>query len=311
MAFFLGIDGGGTKTDCAVGDERSVLGRATAAGSKVQRVGEPQARAELHAAIRHACAAAKIPPQQVAHACIGIAGASDPIVAGLVRGIVAELVPGAVDVVGDMAIAMQAAFGATPGVIVVAGTGSIAYGRNARGETARAGGWGPVVSDEGSGDWIGRQAVAAAVHAYDTGQSTTLSAAIAKAWHIGTREDIVRRANTDPRPDFAALFPHVLAVADQGDPLAQSLLVWAGGELAGLAKIVIRRLWPGRQPVRVCLAGGVLRNSELVRRVVSNTIRSERLDAAVSFGNVHPATGALQLARLAAQHSDSPSVPAR
>jgi len=300
MGFYVGVDAGGTKTQCAVGDEHSILGRSTATSCKVQRVGEAEARAVLHAALQDACDAARVSPDQILRTCIGMAGASDPKIAALVAAMANEVVAGPVMTVGDHVVAFEAAFRGTPGVIAMSGTGSIIYGRNERGETVRAGGWGPVISDEGSAEWIGRRAIAALVRALDTGQTTGLNTVIMQAWRLATREDIVRLANAYPRPDFAGLFPHLLAAAEAGDSIARDVLVAAGGELASLAKIVIRKLWPGRHAVRVCVAGGVFESSTLVRQVFSNSVRAGRPDVAVSFGHVHPVAGALAIARQAA-----------
>ncbi len=167
MAYYLGIDGGGSKTTCAVGDETSLLATVTVDASNITRVGEAGARDALQRAIREACRAANISPQQVLRACIGAAGAGRTEIAGIVRDIVAEIISGEIEVVGDMEIALRAAFGGGPGVIVIAGTGSIAFGRDAQGRTARAGGWGFAVSDEGSAHWIGRAAVSAVLRAAD------------------------------------------------------------------------------------------------------------------------------------------------
>ena len=105
---------------------------------------------------------------EISRVCVGLAGAARPEISELVRGMVSETLsgeikPAEIKIVGDMVIALEAAFGSGPGVIVIAGTGSIAYGRNSKGQTARAGGWGFAISDEGSGHWIGRTAVAAAL----------------------------------------------------------------------------------------------------------------------------------------------------
>ncbi len=300
MGYYIGVDAGGTKTECAVGDDHSILGRSTATSCKVQKVGEEAARTALHTALRQACEAARISPEIIKRTCIGISGASDPQVAALVVAMAREVVGGDVEVIGDHVTAFEAAFSGRSGVIAICGTGSIVLGRNERGDTARAGGWGPVVSDEGSAEWVGRRAVAAAVRALDTGQSTKIVKAIMEAWRVATREDIVRLANTYPRPDFSGLFPHVLKASEAGDPIARDLLMASGTEMANIAKIVIRKLWPGRHSVRVCVAGGVFESSTLVRQVFSNALRAERPDVAVSFGHVHPVAGALTLARRAA-----------
>ncbi|HSY64148.1 MAG TPA: BadF/BadG/BcrA/BcrD ATPase family protein, partial [Terriglobales bacterium] len=148
MSIFLGIDGGGSKTSCVIGDQNSVLGTGTSGGSNVVRVGETQARESLRTAIRAACAEARITPSQVKKTCVGIAGGARPEIANVVRRLLLELVGGEIEIVGDQVIAMEAAFGDGPGVIVIAGTGSIAYARNAEGKVARAGGWGFGISDE-------------------------------------------------------------------------------------------------------------------------------------------------------------------
>ncbi len=299
MPLCLGIDGGGTKTECAVGDERSILGRATGESAKVQRVGEENARQALRSVIGQACAAAGIEAKAIQSTCIGIAGAAREPIAEFVRRTIGEVVPGVVEVVGDMAIALEAAFEGGPGVVVIAGTGSIAYGRNERGETARAGGWGPVVSDEGSGDWIGKQAVAAAMRAHDGGRMTQLLPTVMNTWHIATRSDLFLMANAYPPPDFAGLVPAVIANAEAGDLLAREVLANAGTELAKLAGTVIRRLWPGPCAVKVAMVGGVFRNVAPVRESFRKALLSLRPDAALAEGIVDPVLGALALARKA------------
>ena len=300
MAFFLGIDGGGTKTDCALGNGDGVLGRGREAGSKLARVGEAQTRAALHGAIRQAAIEAGVDLAQVCRTCVGMAGGSRPEVTQAVRALVAEIVPGEIEVVGDMPVALEAAFPGAPGVVVIAGTGSIAYGRNERGETARAGGWGPAISDEGSGEWIGRAAAAAALRAYDSGHTTALIECILNSWHLATRDDVARVANATPPPDYAALLPQILATAEAGDGTARDVLLQGGAELAQLAKIVVRRLWPGGEGAQVALAGGVFRYSPLVRRVFANSLRAERPLAQI-VESVDPVLGALALARRAGQ----------
>ncbi|HSE49618.1 MAG TPA: BadF/BadG/BcrA/BcrD ATPase family protein [Terriglobales bacterium] len=307
MPHYLGVDAGGSKTECAVGDDHAILGRSTATSCKVQKVGEEAARTALQQGIREACKNAGVSPREITHSCIGIAGASDARTALIVHRIMRDTVGGEVDVIGDNVIALEAAFRTGPGVISIAGTGSIVFGRNERGDTARAGGWGPVISDEGSAEWIGRQAAAAAVRAVDTGQNTALTKAVLEAWHVATREDIVRLSNAYPHPDFAGLYPNVLHAALDGDSLARDLLMRAGTELAGLTKIVIRKLWPGRHAVRVCVAGGVFTTSAVVRQVYGNSLRAERPDIAVSFGHVHPVAGALAIARRAGGRESQPA----
>lgn len=296
MAFYLGIDGGGSKTACVVGNETAVLGSGSSGGSNLVRVGEAKAWDSLHAAVLQACQAAHVTPSEIQRACAGMAGAGRPEVRSVVHRLLAELIPGDIYVVGDMEIALQAAFADGPGVIVIAGTGSIAYGRDAAGQTARAGGWGFAISDEGSGHWIGRQAVAIAVR--ESGQGDTcLLKAIATAWNVEGHEQVVLAANATPPPDFAALLPVVLQAAEKNNQQSRAVLTRAGEELSALAKRVTQRLSPGTTGVPVAMSGGVFANSSLVREVFYNSLHSEFADLALSPSVIEPVQGALQLAR--------------
>lgn len=306
MAFYLGIDGGGSKTTCAVGDETSLLAKVTAGPSNITRVGEARAREALQKAIREACAAAQIMPHQVQSACIGVAGAGREENASAVHEIVAEIIPGEIEVVGDMEIALAAAYGSGPGVVVIAGTGSIAYGRDAEGRTARSGGWGYAISDEGSAHWIGCAAVSALLRVFDqsedarsAAEASPLFAEMKTAWGLLSIEELAPAANGGSR--FARLFPAILAAADAGDTLAQRVLAQAGRELAQLAAIVFRRLFAegnGNSPsARLALAGGVFRHSPIVREVFCDEVHKLDPRIEVSPQTVEPVAGALQMAR--------------
>ncbi len=227
---------------------------------------------------------------------MGAAGGARPEIAGIVRRILAELVSGEIEVVGDMAIALEAAFCGGSGVIVISGTGSIAYGRNAQGKTARAGGWGFAISDEGSGHWIGRAAVAASAREYDeTECEGALLRAVQKCWGVSTREQVVIAANASPGPDFAALLPMVLSAADAGDATARGILMQAGKELADLGKIVVRRLFDAGD-VPVATTGGVFLNSPLVREVFFDALRVACPRISAHTMRRDPVNGALALA---------------
>jgi len=308
VAYYLGIDGGGSKTTCAVGDDESLITTVITGPSNITRVGEERAREALQQAISQACAAAKITPKEVERACIGIAGAGREAVAAAVRKIVGELISGEIEVVGDMPTALEAAFGGGAGVVVIAGTGSVAYGRNAQGRTARAGGWGFAISDEGSAHWIGRVAVSVLLRAMDreekaASRSSPLFSGIAAAWKLKSLDELVRTANSNP--DFAALFPAILASAEGGDRAAENVLVNAGRELAGLADIVSQRLFAENGAsltiVPLAVAGGVFRHSQVVREAFCTEIQKTNVPLELSPQIVEPAMGALRMARRSAK----------
>jgi len=312
VAIYLGIDGCGTKTTCVVADGNNVLGTATSGGSNITRHGEARVREALHAAVRDACAAAKVDPATVVSACVGLSGAGRPEVRDSVTRMMLEVLRGKIEVVTDLETTLEAAFGDGPGVITIAGTGSIAYGRDAAGQTARAGGWGLAISDEGSGQWIGRAAVSAVLGAKDAGEDPELLKPILDLWNLNTLDELVRHANASPPPDFSSLVPLVLDAAEnarpsgawtghpsQMDPLARNVLERAGNELASLTRNVIRRLFGAGDRVRVAMAGGVFRQSEVLRKVFYNGVIAEFPRATVKSEIVDAVDGALARARKA------------
>lgn len=299
---YLGVDGGGSKTSCWIGDETAVLGRGRAEGSNLVRVGEAKAGHALARAIELACADAKISPDKIDCACVGVAGAARPEVSSPIKRILSAILRAPVEVVGDMVIAMEAAFGDGPGVVVISGTGSIAYGRDMHGQTVRVGGWGSAISDEGSAYWIGKAAVMAALRDFDEGQPTVLMEAVMKSWQVETQAQMVMMANaTSPTADFAGLCPAVCLAADMGDTSARRVLGRAGRELAALATIAVRRLFEGKRTIEVAMAGSVFAYSHIVREAFTAEVRNGQPEIAVHATVVEPVSGALSLARKSAR----------
>jgi N-acetylglucosamine kinase-like BadF-type ATPase len=221
-----------------------------------------------------------------------------------VRRILSEILASPIDVMGDMEIAMEAAFGDEPGVVVNAGTGSFAYGRNEAGQTLRAGGWGFAIGDEGSAHWTGRSAVNALLRASDRdgdkAASSSLAKGLFKTWAVSSLLDLARAANSLPPPDFAALFRAVVASDDE---LARKVLTKAGKELGEVAAVVIRRLFAqdGDATVPVAMIGGVFRHAAPVREAFYNELQVLAPRAQVIPNVVDPIEGALRMARKAAK----------
>lgn len=297
MAYYLGIDGGGTTTRCALGDETTVLATSLAGGSNVVRLGETQAREALHSVMKQVCGSAKISLDRIQGVCVGAAGAARVEIADVIRRIVAELTSAPLIVVDDMVTALEAAVGSRPGVITNAGTGSFAYGRDGNGKTARAGGWGFAISDEGSGQWIGREAVSAVVRAEDSGTTTGLKKMIFREWRLASIDELVRVANATPPPEFPRLFPLVLRAAEGGDAEATTLLQQAGTHLASLAAMVIQRLVPRPPYAPLAITGSVFRQSALVRQIFYNDLQKRFPGLEVRSEPIDPLNGALALAR--------------
>ena len=298
MSFVLGIDGGGSKSTAALSDGVSILASHTAGGCNLNTISSEDARAALAEAVLGVLSSAGVSASSVVGVCAGVAGGASPQIASRIAQMLSGLLPQAsIRVVGDTVIALEADFSGGAGLVCISGTGSIAFGRNDRGEQARAGGWGRLVSDEGSGSWIGQRAVSQCLRALDMGRSSDLIAGVMEHWRIVTREQLVERCHCEHIPNFADLFPIVMALGDAGDPLACEILAAAGTELARIAQIVLRRLWVSRNSMEIAITGGVFANSQRIRQVFTNIIRTDRPEVRVRTSAREPYLGAVYLAQ--------------
>jgi N-acetylglucosamine kinase-like BadF-type ATPase len=229
----LGIDAGGTRTVCVLAeDDGSVIAEVRGAGANLQSAGELEVEKVLHELIAQAIGNAPAPGA----ICLGMAGVDRPQDADTVRGILRRIgLRAHITVVNDALIALEAGVPGRPGTVVIAGTGSIAYGRSADGRGARAGGWGYVLGDEGSGYWLGRLALRAVLRAADgRGEQTDLTGRVLAHYGVERPRDLVRQIyEGGTRPSaIAALAREVGAAADAGDAIAGHLVTVAAQELA-------------------------------------------------------------------------------
>jgi N-acetylglucosamine kinase len=270
MPLYLGVDGGKSSTKAVIGDAAGrVLGTGT--GGPCNHVGEAEGRERLARAVTEsvtlACEQAALDASQIQFeaACFGMSGGptdKQEVLAEILRA--KKLI-----VTHDMLIALSGATGGEPGVAVNAGTGSFAFGRSPSGETARAGGWGFVFGDEGSGFDIARQALRAALRFEEGwGPQTALHGALLAAANAANANDLLHAWYTLdwPRPRVAALAKLVDEVATAGDPVACDILSNAAQQLATLALSARRRLFAPGEAVLVCYIGGVFQSRLLLDR---------------------------------------------
>jgi N-acetylglucosamine kinase len=294
----LGIDAGGTKTVCLLADaDGTIVSEARGPGANLHAQGELAVEKVLHAVMESAIGDRAIVPSAI---CLGIAGVDRQDEARTVGAIMRRIGhKSRVLVVNDALIALVAGAKDAPGIVVIAGTGSIVYGRNAAGEAARAGGWGHMIGDEGSGYWIGREALAAVMRAGDgRGPATALSDDVLAHFEIADVSHLPKIVYDRelPRVNVAALGPLVDRVAAQGDAAAAGILERAAEELALAARSVATRLQMRGDAFTFHLAGGVFRAvpwlaGELPRRLVEIAPRSQ-----VQPLEEEPAVGAVWLA---------------
>lgn len=297
----LGIDAGGTKTVALLADASGrVVGEGRGAGANLQTEGELQVEKVLHEVIEKATRDRQTPPESV---CLGMAGVDRESDGRVIRGIMQRLGFRQALIVNDALIALVAGAGAHPGVVIISGTGSIAFGVSHRGLAARAGGWGPMLGDEGSGYWIGRRALEAVVRDADgRGPRTALTERVLEYFSLPRPELLISEIYHQPhgRRAIAALGPIVDRARVDGDLVAAAIMIDAADELAKAAASVITRLEMRGEQFPILLAGGMLKRSEwlaaeIERRMAEVAPRSDVLPL------MHePVTGAVRLAAAAA-----------
>ena len=291
--YFLGIDGGQSSTIALIGDEGGRVA-GVGRGGPCNHVGAAGGRAKFEITIRGcltaACETAGLDPGAIrfAAACLGFSGGPADK-----ESILKEIL--SVDrltVTDDAVIALSGALAGEPGVIMISGTGSIAFGRNARGERARAGGWGHVFGDEGSGFDIARQALRSALRFEEGwGPPTALHQKLLEATGVHDAHDLLHRFYTPefPRPKIAGYAPLVDEAARSGDPEASRILKGAAEQLGLLANAVSRKLF-GNDPARIVPIGGLFRSHLLRERFRAVIEQQGHQVQAAHFG---PAAGAL------------------
>src|SRR5213594_906502 len=259
-AVLLGADAGGSHSTVAIGrEDGTVLGRAEGPGAAMRPGGAAASVVVLADIARRAAtqAAASLP---VDRAVVGAAGAGraqeqQELAAALVAAGIAR----AARVLADAEVALATAFRSAPGIIITAGTGSIAYARDAAGQLHRCGGHGWQLGDEGGGYWLGRRALAAAARAHDgLEESSTLLGRLLVALGLETFDDLIRWTATATPVQVAALAPHVLNAAREGETVAQQIVEEAAAELAQLVRVLMRH-FPEGSAIKMATAGGLLR----------------------------------------------------
>jgi N-acetylglucosamine kinase-like BadF-type ATPase len=295
MRYVLGLDAGGTKTVALLADETGkVVGEARAGGANLLTHGELQVEKVLHDVMDRAAG-----DRPVSAVCVGMAGVDRTQDETLLRGILRRLGHrAAVRVVNDAVIALVAGASARVGLVILSGTGSIAYGADAQGGTARSGGLGFILADEGSAQWLGREALRAAVRAADgRGPETALLALVLEALKAEGLSDLtatVYERFTAPSA-LASVAWTVQAAVGMEDPVAREILDRGASELALAARAVHRQLIFAPGPLAVVLAGGAFRACPaLVSRVPAFL---ELPGAETHLLEGEPAAGAITLAR--------------
>jgi glucosamine kinase len=296
----IGIDGGGSKTHAMVADEQGRTIAETVGPGSAVRPGKAEHSANVIAdVVRDALASCEMTHVTPRVLSIGVAGAGRETErrelwqALVSRDLAAELV-----IHSDFSVALDDAFADGPGVLLISGTGSVAFGRGPTGATSRCGGWGPVCGDEGSGAWIGRRALSVVTAAADGREpETALTGAILTAAQINETSDLIGwAANAEPS-QLASLAPVVLSVADAGDLRANAIVSLAVEELVLHVRALARQLFGDeRAALPIALSGGMLSRGTTLRKRLEHRLKSAVPGGHLRTDVVVPARGAVRAA---------------
>jgi N-acetylglucosamine kinase-like BadF-type ATPase len=308
--FVLAVDGGQSSTLALLADfDGTIL--AYGRGGPSNHYNEPGGPERLASALRdsteEALKSAGQSAETIAYVWLGMTGAHPQA-----QVIAQSLFPDAnVQLLHDAVTALAGASVARPGVVVIAGTGAVAYGRLDTGEEARSGGWGYLMGDEGSGYWIGVEAIRAACQASDgRGESTTLIRRIPEHLRVDDLRALHRQlyAQEVSRSAIASLASVTADAARAGDAVAVRLLQRAGQELAQAALAVIARLGRSEVGLPIYHTGGVFRAGALILDAFGAAVASRSPNSSVQAATFSPAVGALLLALRAAGVELNPQV---
>jgi N-acetylglucosamine kinase-like BadF-type ATPase len=304
--YIIGIDGGGTKTTAVLcAPDGAILAEAQGAPSNFQIIGIDPSAHTILALIQTCCHSVGCSISQIGSVVAGVAGAGRPSdQESLCNGILdlahaQNLTLNNLTIESDARIALEGAFCGKPGVIVIAGTGSIVFGKDERGKTYRAGGWGRFIGDEGSGYTIGQQSLRAVARSFDdTSKKTTLKKIFASKYGLTSQEAIIHALYQD-NFDIASLVPAVIEAASKGDKAAKKILENAASELVEIIGITVQKMnahisHPSKRSL--ALVGGLFSSEHYYSRKVISNIRKNVPSISIRPAESSPVVGASLLA---------------
>ncbi len=301
MTFVFGMDGGASKSVSIVADTSgNVLSRVESGPSNYQNIGEEKAKEAIEHAVQRAIEASRAKITEFEVACLGLAGMDSQASYDLLYAIISDIeVFRKVQLLNDSEIGLAGATGCRDGIVVNAGTGSVAFGMNQRGEKRRSGGWGYLIGDEGSAYDVSRRALMAAAKAHDgRGEPTLLLPMIVETLGLGQFEQIIEllyHKGMSPEA-LASLAPLVFKAAQKGDRVSQEILEYAGEELGVAAIAVARALGMESKECEVVPIGGMFRPHTPLYKSFARVLRRQVPDCRLIKPLFEPAVGAALLA---------------
>lgn len=310
MSYFIGIDGGGTKTHCIIADKnKSPLYECWGGPANFLMLGTETVSATIVGLIKECIDRVKINQNQIDTVLAGVTGAGRRSDAEILEKGFAEYSANnnlhikhfAVE--SDARIALEGAFSGREGCILIAGTGSILFGKDSKERIYRVGGFGRFIGDEGSGFMIGKMGLAAAAKHYDgRGEPTLLTNQLFTQFKISNPEDLINRIYRQ-NFDLASFAPVVIQCAEQGDKIAGEILQWNVNELLAHLRAIKKKIIAAR--LKVAFIGGLIANDTFFSRLLADKIREQLKDIEVTPAENQPAYGAVIMASAKNSHHHS------
>lgn len=296
----VGVDGGGTKTHVIVADDRGAeLSSVTGSASAVVPNDAERSAEVIERLVREALEACEMGEETPSAMCVGVAGVGrDAEFTAFFQAMSAHSLSEELEVLPDAVVALEDAFADESGILLIAGTGSVSYGRGPTGRLARCGGWGPTAGDEGSGAWIGKRALSVVTASSDGREpETALLGAILTHLQLASPDELVPWATSASPALLAQLATPVMTVAAGGDLRANSLCTMAAEELVLHVRTLARQLFVDeRATVPVAVAGGLMKRGSYLRKLVELRLKSAVPGVVMHHEDVIPARGAIRIA---------------
>ena len=296
----VGVDGGATKTRVIVADDTGAeLATVSGTASAVRPGGAEHSADVIERLVGEALAACDREGESPAAVCVGVAGVGrDAEYSAFFKALSARAMTEELVVLPDAVVALTDAFGEESGIVLIAGTGSMCYGRGPTGKMARCGGWGPMCGDEGSGQWIGRRALSVITASADGREpETALLGVVLTHLQMESVDDLVPWAAAATPAQLGQLATPVMAAAAMGDLRATSLCTLAAEELVVHIRTLARMLFSDeRASQRVALAGGLFERGTFLRKLVEHRLKSAVPGTLLHEEEVVPARGAVRTA---------------
>jgi N-acetylglucosamine kinase-like BadF-type ATPase len=269
MGYFIGIDGGGTKTALKLSDEKGEIVLSMEGGPcNINSMGKEAVAKMLKELLNDTLEEAKLSMEDIKVLCIGTAGVDRPSDKAIMEEIIrAAGFTGKTIITNDAVTALYGGVGGAEGVILISGTGSICYGRNSEGETKRAGGWGHLIGDEGSGYYIGINAINRIARAHDgVEERTVMSDLILEHLKLENASGLIEYVYRSGvgKSEIASLARLVDEAYTQGDSIAEEILLKAAFELFLISKAVVDSLKLNSKEATLAVNGSVIEKNQCI-----------------------------------------------